>query len=190
MEKAQHGRMYSYKDIQQWEGNWELIDGVPYLLASPSYIHQYVVGELHLALAPYFKARGCRLILSPFDVQFDTDNDEEEAQTVVQPDLFVICNVNQLKKNRVQGAPDLVIEVLSASTGIKDRNQKYYLYETNGVKEYWMVDPSNRTIEVIGLEDGRFQKRAVFGPKDVLTSFLYPDLAISLNSILHMDDVE
>jgi len=95
--------------------------------------------------------------------------------------------LNQLKKNRVEGAPDLVIEVLSASTGIKDRNQKYHLYEANGVKEYWIVDPSNRTIEVIGLEDERFQKRAVFDPKDVLTSFLYPDLAVPLDSILNME---
>lgn len=187
MQKEQHDRLYSYKDIQHWEGNWELIDGVPYLLASPSYDHQYVVGELHLALAPYFKARGCRVILSPFDVQFDTDRDEEEAQTVVQPDLFVVCDSNQMTKNRVKGAPDMVIEVLSASTGIRDRNHKYHLYEANGVKEYWMVDPSNRTIEVLGLEVGHFQKRAVFGLKDVLTSFLYPDLAIPLDSILNVE---
>jgi Uma2 family endonuclease len=186
MQKEEPDKVYYYKDIKHWEGNWELIDGIPYLLASPSYDHQHVVGELHLELASYFKNRGCRVILSPFDVQLDINEPEDEAKTVLQPDLLVVCDTNKITKNRLKGAPDIVIEVLSASTGIRDRDQKYYLYEKNGVKEYWIVDPSNRTVEVLGWKDGYFQKRAVFGPEDTLVSILYPDLQINLANILNI----
>ncbi|ASS99848.1 endonuclease [Geobacillus thermocatenulatus] len=171
---------YTYGDIQHWEGNWELIDGVPYLLASPSFEHQYVVGQLHLALASHFQARGCHVILAPFDVQLDPEEPERMAKTVVQPDLSVVCRGEQIGNRRMKGAPDLVVEVLSPSTALRDRNQKYYLYEKYGVHEYWMVDPSNRTIEVLSWQDGRFQQRAVFGPSDELVSFWQPDLTVSL----------
>jgi Uma2 family endonuclease len=176
-------KVSSYKDIKNKEGNWELIDGIPYLLTSPSYEHQYVVGELHLELASYFKNHGCKVILSPFYVQLDVNESEDEAKIVLLPDLLVVCDTNKISRNRLKGAPDIVIEVLSASTGVRDRNQKYYLYEKNGVKEYLIVDPSNRTVEVLGWKDGYFQKRAVFGPEDKLISILYPDLQINLANI-------
>lgn len=67
---------YTYRDIE----HWELIDGVPYLLASPSFEHQYVVGQLHLALASYFQTRGCHVILAPFNVQLDPEEPERMAK--------------------------------------------------------------------------------------------------------------
>lgn len=186
MSNEETDKVYSYKDIKNKAGNWELIDGIPYLLTSPPYEHQYVVGELHLELASYFKNRGCKVILSPFGVQLDVNESEDEAKIVLQPDLLVVCDKNKITKNRLKGAPDIVIEVLSASTGVRDRNQKYYLYERNGVKEYWIVDPSNRTVEVLGWKDGYFQKRSVFGPEDKLISILYPDLQINLANIFNV----
>ncbi len=97
---------------------------------------------------------------------------------------MVVCDEKKITKNRVKGTPDLIIEVLSPSTGLKDRNQKYNVYEEYGVKEYWLVDPSNRTIEVLGFENGKYQQRRVFGPEDTLKSILYFDLQISLSDIL------
>lgn len=186
MSNEESDKVYSYEDIKNKEGNWELIEGIPYLLTSPPHEHQYVVGELHIELASYFKNRGCKVILSPFDVQLDVNESEDEAKIVLQPDLLVICDTNKITRNRLKGAPDIVIEVLSASTGVRDRNQKYYLYERHGVKEYWIVDPSNRTVEVLGWKDGYFQKRAVFGSEDKLVSILYPDLQINLANIFNV----
>lgn len=176
---------FSYKDIKEREGQWELINGIPYLLASPSYEHQRMIGELHLQLANFFKDGECRVILSPFDVQLDEEKSKDDSKNIVQPDLIVVCEPKKIMKNRLKGSPDLVIEILSKSTGLRDRNQKYYLYEKSGVTEYWMLDPSNRTVEVLGLTEGKYQLRKVFGPEDTLTSILFSNLEIDLSSVFN-----
>lgn len=127
----------------------ELIDGVMYDMAAPSFIHQQIVGELYAVLRTGQEHHNeCHVCLSPLDVQLNSDN-----HTMVQPDLFVVCDPDKITKDRIVGAPDLVIEVLSPSTRRKDLQIKLGKYACAGVKEYWMIDPDMQTIIVCVFED-------------------------------------
>lgn len=122
----------------------EMIDGVLYDMAAPSYDHQAIIVELVAFFRNEQKSHpGCHVCVSPLDVQLDCDN-----RTMVQPDIFVICDPNKITKKRIVGAPDLVIEVLSISTRRKDLQIKLGKYAQAGVREYWMIDPDAQTVLV------------------------------------------
>ncbi|MBP3879276.1 MAG: Uma2 family endonuclease, partial [Lachnospiraceae bacterium] len=124
----------------------ELIDGVIYDMAAPSSVHQQILGDLHILFRECSDRHGmpCEVFLSPFDVRLDKDN-----YTMVQPDLLVICGEYDVEHGiRFEGAPDLVIEILSPSTRSKDQLLKLVKYENAGVREYWIVDPKYRTVTV------------------------------------------
>lgn len=114
----------------------ELIDGRFYEMASPNSTHQIIVGELYVQFkACVQKHPGCMVLLSPMDVMLDEDD-----RTVVQPDLMVFCDLKRLRKGRVFGAPDLVVEVISPGSERIDYFRKTAKYMEAGVKEYWIVD--------------------------------------------------
>lgn len=131
----------------------ELIDGVLYDMASPSTVHQELIGILHLQMAGYVRDRKgfCKVMVSPFDVQLDMDN-----RTMVQPDLLVICDRSKIRRNCCFGAPDMVIEILSPSTRRKDLILKTQKYNTAGVREYWILDPDNRQVIVYDFDHDRY----------------------------------
>ncbi len=131
----------------------ELIDGVFYDMASPSWMHQMILGELHLLFRKCTDEHDapCEVWLSPCDVRLDRDN-----YTMVQPDLFVCCNDTDTNPMRKEGAPDLVIEILSPSTRSKDMILKLYKYQNAGVREYWIVDPLHKTVTVHYFEDENY----------------------------------
>lgn len=182
MAETDSNRKLMIKEVSHWEGQWELIDGIPYNMApAPSPSHQRIVGELFFALRSYFGKDGCSVFVAPFDVQLDKSDDF----TIVQPDVSVFCLKDLIGERRAVGCPDLIVEVLSPSTALKDRNQKFNLYERASVREYWLVDPLNRTIEVYGLSDGRYANRGVFGSANTLSSFIFPELQIELKDILY-----
>src|SRR5699024_4896057 len=145
----------TYEDFleltEKSEQRFELIDGVIYNLASPSYKHQHVVGELFGTFYNWFKGKKCVPLTSPFDVTFFK---EENNICVVQPDVVVICDMDNLdEKDKYKGIPTLVVEVLSPSTRSKDMLNKLDLYKQCGVNEYWLVDPINEHILIYVLED-------------------------------------
>lgn len=127
----------------------ELIDGVFYDMASPSFYHQFVGGYLYSVLLQHvMKNNGpCYPFMAPCDVQLDRDN-----KTIVQPDVLILCDKNKKYKNRVYGAPDFVCEVLSPSTRRKDMTLKYSKYSKAGVREYWIIDPQSEKIVVYDFE--------------------------------------
>jgi Uma2 family endonuclease len=183
-------KRYTYADYQEWEGRWELLKGVPYNMSpSPSSEHQRIVGELFFALRSYFGNTSCSVFVAPFDVRLSETDDYENPDTVLQPDISVLCNPKQIDKKGAKGAPTLVIEVLSPSTALRDRNEKFKTYESFGVKEYWIVDVPHQTIEVYGLvtdpsqPKGTFFKREVYGETSVLHSFQLPELTLDLKPI-------
>ncbi|MED3661585.1 Uma2 family endonuclease [Ureibacillus sp. FSL K6-8385] len=177
-------KRYRYQDYEQWEGRWELIHGVPYDMSpAPSTKHQAIVTELLFSLRSYFGKGECRVFAAPFDIRLSESDDYDNPDTVVQPDLSVICNPEQLDSKGGKGAPRLIVEVLSPATALKDRNQKYKLYEKHGVKEYWIVDSIHETIEVYGLVDHHYVNRAVFGKEDTLTSFVFPEFHLELKTV-------
>jgi len=145
----------TYEDFleltEKSEQRFELIDGVIYNLASPSYKHQHVVGELFGTFHNWFKGKTCVPLTSPFDVTFVK---EEDNINVVQPDILVICDKDNLdEEGKYKGKPTLVVEVLSPSTRSKDMLKKLELYKQCGVEEYWIVDPINEHILIYSLEN-------------------------------------
>ena len=128
----------------------ELIDGVFYDMSAPAVIHQKILGELHLLFRECADAHEgrCEVYLSPCDVRLDMDN-----KTMVQPDLLVICKSYDINAKRFEGAPDLVLEILSPSTRSKDMFLKLYKYHNSGVREYWIVDPEHETVLVYDFQN-------------------------------------
>lgn len=123
----------------------ELIDGVFYDMGAPSLIHQTILGDLHLLFRECADRHGmpCHVFLSPCDVRLDKDD-----YTMVQPDLVIFCHDYDPNALRYEGAPDLLVEILSPSTRSKDMLLKLYKYQNAGVREYWIVDPKYQTVTV------------------------------------------
>ncbi len=129
----------------------ELIDGVFYDMAAPTLIHQAIGDCLQTDFNNYIRKKhgSCRAFTSPVDVQLDCDD-----KTIVQPDVLIICDLSKLRRERVYGAPELVVEVLSPSTSRKDRLLKLTKYKKAGVREYWIIDPDRKRVFVYEFEKG------------------------------------
>lgn len=164
---------YTLADLLAWpeEERAELIDGVPVMMAPPSRVHQEIVAELTRQLGNYLEGKRCRVYPAPFAVRlFERPGGDrpEDVDTVVEPDLSVVCDPGKLDDAGCKGAPDLVIEVLSPSTQRHDRLTKYNLYQRAGVLEYWIVSPEERTVQVSLLQpDGRYQLTEIYTGRDV-----------------------
>ena len=159
-------KYYSYADLLAWDDNtrYELYNGQPVAMASPSDVHQLICAELLRQFANYLVGKHCKVFPAPFDVRlFEVEGDSpDDVDTVLQPDLMVVCDSNKVDRHGVHGAPDLVIEILSPATAQYDRLVKFNLYERAGVREYWIVDPSTRTVCVYTLEDGAYHAAVVY----------------------------
>lgn len=180
-------KRYTYADLLSWDDStrYELYDGQPVALASPSEAHQRILGELHLQLGTYLRGKKCRTYLSPFDVRiFEEDGDSpDDVDTVLQPDLMVVCDQSKVDQRGVHGAPDLVVEILSPGTARYDKLLKFNLYEKAGVKEYWLVDPATRTVSVHTLEDGAYHAATVFSSELSVPVGVLDDCAINLSTV-------
>ncbi|MCI8833540.1 MAG: Uma2 family endonuclease [Clostridia bacterium] len=136
-------RKYTYEDLQNFEDEkrYELINGELYLMSSPTTLHQEIIGEIHAQLHNYLKRKKCKVFVSPLDVCLSGVRNPKKEYNVVQPDILVVCDENKITKNMgIQGAPDLIIEVLSPTSKKHDTFVKYNLYQYYGVKEYWIID--------------------------------------------------
>lgn len=166
--------------VENSEQRYELIDGVIYNLASPSYKHQHAIHELHGELYNWFKGKACTPLTSPFDVTFFK---QEDNICVVQPDILVICDKDNVdQKGKYKGIPTLVIEVLSPSTRSKDLIKKLDLYKQCGVKEYWIVDPMNEQVTLYSLADNDISDHKSFqkGASPYVESAHFRGLKVSL----------
>lgn len=141
----------------------ELIDGVMYIVTSPTLLHQELIGEFYVRLREYIKKNGgqCKTLISPVDVHID----KEDNKTLVKPDVFVVCSRDKFTRRWVEGSPDLIIEVLSPSTKKKDMTIKLNKYMETGVREYWLVDPDHQKIMVYDLENYDFPNIYTFEDK-------------------------
>ena len=176
---------YTYGDYLLWpdEERWELIDGVPYNMApGPSRAHQGISMELARQIANYLADKSCKVYAAPFDLRLPKGKEEDERiETVVQPDLVVVCDENKLDERGCKGAPDLIIEILSPYTAGKDMKIKRNLYERVGVKEYWLVDPGNKTAQIYKMgNDGKYGSPDVYLADEQVKVGLFSDLTIDL----------
>lgn len=140
---------YTYEDLQNIEDGkrYELIGGELYLMSSPTTLHQEIVGEIYAQLRNYLKGKKCKVFVSPLDVCLSGVKNPKKEYNVVQPDILVVCDKNKLTEDMgVQGAPDLVIEVLSPNSRKHDTFIKFNLYQYYGVKEYWIIDAEAEVI--------------------------------------------
>ena len=179
---------YTYGDYAKWpdEERWELIDGIPYNMSpAPSRFHQKILGDLYRQVANYLTGKTCEVYIAPFDVRLPKgEENDEQIDTVVQPDLVVVCDREKLDERGCKGAPDLVVEVLSPGTAGKDMKIKLALYERVRVKEYWLVDPGNKTVQVYQLEtSGRYGRPGIYTDTDQPKVGLFTDLAIDLSMV-------
>ena len=144
---------WSYADYLTWNDGqrWELIEGVAYCMSpAPGVRHQKISAELLRQFANYLKGKSCQVFSAPFDVRLSERSTASDnyVDTVVQPDLLVICDKTKLDDRGCNGAPDLVIEILSPSTAAIDFKIKFDLYQRFGVLEYWIIHPAEQTLLV------------------------------------------
>ncbi len=152
---------HTYGDYLEWSREFgdEIVDGVAYVREPPSasWSHQELVCELSYQLRSALEGRSCRVCVAPLDVRLPrADESDDKIDTVVQPDVFIVCDRGKTDERGVRGAPDWLAEVLSPSTARYDRSVKIPLYERVGVPEVWLIHPIDRTLAIYRLEDGRF----------------------------------
>ncbi len=154
--------VYTYKDYASWpdDERWEIINGKTYSMSpSPTTKHQKISGELFGRIyMQKEKFKGCTLFSAPMDVIFDFEEKGDYAENIVQPDLFIVCDKKKISEKSVVGGPDLIFEILSASTSIKDKREKKSVYERFSVKEYIIIDPLNEYAEHYLLEGREYGK--------------------------------
>ena len=173
--KKDADKKYTWRDYLTWpdEERWEVIDGVAYDMSpSPTERHQRIVLNMGSILRTKLGSNPCKVYVAPLDVYLDDFN-------FVQPDVMIVCNKEKIK-DRIYGPPDMVIEVLSPSTSLKDKRIKKALYERFGVKEYILVHPEEMFIERYSLADGKFREPDIFGPQEVLNLTSVEGMDISL----------
>jgi len=153
---------HTYGEYLTWpeEVSYQLIDGEAFLMApAPTVRHQQVAGEIHRQLATALLGKPCLALIAPVDVLLPkADEADERVDTVVQPDVLVVCDPAKVGERGVRGAPDFVVEVLSPSTAGLDQVRKRRIYERAGVREYWLVHPIDRVVTVYRLLDGEYGK--------------------------------
>ncbi len=151
--RKNNNQPWTYADYLTWpdDERWEVIEGVAYAMTpSPSVSHQRISRALTRIIATHLLGRQCELFAAPFDVRFadSTTVSDNYIDTVVQPDIIVVCDPSKIDNRGCNGAPDLIIEITSPSTGKNDLTVKFDLYQCYGVKEYWIVHPAEHTLLV------------------------------------------
>jgi len=152
---------YTYADYLTWPENvrYQLINGLALMMAGPGRMHQMVTGDVFRQAANALQGKPCQAYVAPLDVRLPKANEpDEQIDTVVQPDVLVICDESKLDWRGVRGAPDWVVEVLSPPTAGQDRVQKRRLYEQAGVLEYWLIQPADRILTIYRLINGEYGK--------------------------------
>jgi len=178
-------KKYTYEDIENLDdGNrYEIIDGDLYLMSSPTTKHQTILGELYLQFRKFFDGKKCTPFIAPLDVCIDCKN--KNSTNVVQPDLMVVCDENKIK-DKIEGAPDLVVEILSKNNIKHDVLNKFHLYQKYKVREYWIVDIENGVVFVYILNNDQiYTLPRIYKIKEDIKSTIFDGLVISLEEIFN-----
>ncbi|GAK50581.1 hypothetical protein U14_01814 [Candidatus Moduliflexus flocculans] len=183
-------KVYTYADYLTWQvrERLELIRGHIFKMSpAPMRYHQELSGALFGEFRNYLKRKPCKVFSAPFDVRLPKPKHEQrddQIYTVVQPDIVVVCDRTKLDRKGCLGAPDLIVEILSPSTAAKDVKDKFELYETSGVREYWIVHPEEAILEVFRLHDGKkYLLERIYTRDDVVKVGIFEDFSIDLRDV-------
>jgi Uma2 family endonuclease len=181
-ELAENGS-YTYADYLEWEGpqRYQLFNGEAVMMASPSVVHQAILMELSTDFNNFLRDKPCRVFAAPLDVRLFPEEDNSD-DTVLQPDLLVVCDKDKLGKGSVNGAPDLVIEIISPSNSHRDLFLKFQYYLEAGVREYWVIDKKKKKVQVHIYENGHYITTLYKENARIAVSVL-PGLEIALESL-------
>ena len=180
---------YTYADYLLWQFSerLELIKGKIFKMSpDPSSSHQRISMKLTRELDRYFYGLNCEIFAAPFDVRlinFKKSTSDNQIITVVQPDLSVICDSSKIDEKGCLGAPNLIVEILSNGNSNTDLKIKFDLYEENGVKEYWIVNPTDKTVLIYTLLEGKYIGSRPFTTDTVIQSPTFSDLKVDVNKI-------
>jgi len=184
-------KRYSYADYLTWmdDVRRELIDGFIKLMSpAPNRIHQEISVNLERNFINFLYKKQCKIYHAPSDVRFPKNNTEQtdkQTLTVVQPDIYVVCDPSKLDEKGCLGAPDLIIEIVSPRNHKRDIDEKFRLYEENKVREYWIVFPYESTVLVYLLDDnGKYQQKGIFADDDKIPVNIFNgDLVVDLTEV-------
>ncbi|MFC2126060.1 Uma2 family endonuclease [Bacteroidota bacterium] len=182
-------KKYTYADYLTWQfqERIELIMGKIFRMSpAPSEIHQKVSFNITRAIIPYTNENPCNIYYAPFDVRLIRQDsvDEKEIISVVQPDIVIICDESKIDDKGCLGAPDILFEILSKSTRKKDLHEKYTLYESSGVREYWIIDPIAETVQINASgNDRKYIPGKLLTKGDVAESMILTGLTIDLDEV-------
>lgn len=180
-------KRYTFADVLTWDESEriEIINGEAFAMAPPSRIHQEILTGLFGQLYDYLKGKKCKVYPAPFGVRlFEEDGDyPEDVDTMVEPDISVVCDPDKLDDHGCKGAPDLIIEILSPSTRRNDRMTKFNLYQRAGVREYWIVDPDSKDVQSFVLDGGRYFVNGYGTADDKMKVDVLEDCVIDLSAV-------
>jgi len=185
--KEQPNGRFTYADYKSWElkegERYELIRGEAFAMPSPNTRHQAILREMFLRFGNHLEGKPCRVYCAPFDVRlFYEEGGDENDDTVVQPDIMVVCDESKIGDEGIRGAPDLVIEILSPTDTAIEMEEKRYLYWDAGVREYWVVDPKNNRVTVYCFRDGEVHAKT-YESADTVPVGIFPGFGIDLERV-------
>jgi len=178
-------KSYTWVEYMKWRftERVELIRGhIVKMSPAPNVNHQSLAGQMYGTFGNAFSKTNCRWFPAPFDVRLPIPSAKKDS-TVVQPDLCVICDASKLDEHGCDGAPDLVVEILSPGNSKHDLDVKFKLYEESGVKEYWIVQPASRDVLIYTLQNGCYIGLRPFTEGIVVQGLLFPELKLSVDDL-------
>lgn len=184
-----HSLTYTYADYLQWTfvERLELLRGKIFEMSGPNTRHQVISGRFFAQLFDLLRRQKCQVFAAPFDVRLPVKGRirDNEITTVVQPDLCVICDATKIDERGCCGAPDLIVEILSPGNSKKEVRLKYDLYEEAGVREYWIVNPSEENIVVHRLDvaSGKFIALRMYAGGDIIKSSAVAGFELSVDTL-------
>ena len=184
-------KKYTYADYVKWtfDDAVELIKGRIFKMAAPLSNHQDSSTNLNYLFKGHLKGKPCKVYAAPFDVRLPKPlshrKSDKDIETVVQPDICVVCDLSKIDRRGCVGAPDLIIEILSKGTATKDVKDKFEVYEESGVKEYWIVSLTERLVNVFRLnEEGKYvPDHRPYVPSDTIRVGIFSDFSIVVDDI-------
>jgi Uma2 family endonuclease len=166
-------KRYTYADYLTWmdDVRRELFDGfIKLMTPAPSRMHQKISTNLTRVFGNFLLQKDCEVYHAPSDVRFPKDRksqEDKQVYTVLQPDLYIVCDLSKLDDKGCLGAPDLIIEIVSPKNALRDTRDKFNIYQEQGVREYWIVNPSDENVNVFVLdENGKFQFVGIYAEDD------------------------